>query len=349
MQLGDYLVDAVNRGASDVFILPGRPVVFKIGDKFFDAGEEKLMPYASNQLIKEIYDFSDNKSFDDGIKDDDLAIMIPGVSRFRVNVFRQRFTMGAVIRTVALGIPDHSKINIPDVLMTMSNLKRGMVLITGTTGSGKSTTLACLINSINLNRDAHIITIEDPIEYRHDHKKSVVTQREIGSDTISYSMALRAALRQCPDVILVGEMRDHETIATAISAAETGHLLLSTLHTMSAASTVERIIDVFPSQQQNQIRTQLGGSLQAIVSQQLLPSLDGNVVPAFEILVANSAVRNLIREGKPHQLNNVIASSRNDGMISMDTSILSLYKKRMISKEVALFHANNPTELVKRL
>ncbi|MBP1577233.1 MAG: PilT/PilU family type 4a pilus ATPase, partial [Oscillospiraceae bacterium] len=237
----------------------------------------------------------------------------------------------------------------PDIILNLAERTKGMVLVTGPAGSGKSTTLACMIDHINQTRNAHVITLEDPIEYLHSHKKCIVSQREVHLDTDSYVSALRASLRQAPDVILLGEMRDHETISVAMTAAETGHLLLSTLHTVGAANSIDRIVDSFPPSQQQQIRVQLAQILQAVISQQLIPTEDGGVVPAFEIMVVNTAIRNMIRESKVHQIETVLYSSANDGMMTMDGSLLKLYQEGRISKKNALLYSLNPDVLARRL
>ena len=237
------------------------------------------------------------------------------------------------LRVVALSVPSMETLKLPSILKDLAMKQRGLILVTGPTGSGKSTTLASMIDYMNHERNDHIMTIEDPIEYLHKHDRSIINQREIGNDSHSFANALRAALRQDPDVILVGEMRDLETISTAITAAETGHLVLSTLHTIGAAKTIDRIIDVFPPHQQQQIRIQLASVLEAVVSQQILPKADGTGrVVAFEIMVANSAIRNLIREGKTHQMQTVIQTGANQGMMTMDASLIDLYKKRLIDQ-----------------
>ncbi len=278
--------------------------------------------------------------------DDDFSFAIPGVSRFRANVFRQRGSLAAVIRVVRFELPDPGQLKLPDVIIGISKLTRGMVLVTGPAGSGKSTTLACIIDEINKTRNAHVITLEDPIEYLHRHKKSVVTQREIATDTDSYVSGLRASLRQAPDVILLGEMRDHETISIAMTAAETGHLILSTLHTVGAANTIDRVIDAFPPKQQ-QIRTQLSMVLDAVICQQLVPTVDGGERPVFEIMFLNNAIRNMIRESKTHQIDGIIATSQEEGMISMDNSLLALYRQNVISKDTAIIYSSN-TELMEK-
>ena len=258
--------------------------------------------------------------------------------------------MSFVIRLVNTEIPSPEQLGLTDAVIDLTLKKRGLILVTGPTGSGKSTTLASLINIINKTYKKHIITLEDPIEYLHSHSESIVNQREIGIDTQSYAAALRAALREDPDVILVGEMRDLDTIATAVTAAETGHLVLSTLHTIGAVATIDRIIDVFPMEQQGQIRLQLATLLEAIISQQLLPTADkSGRVAAFEIMFANSAIRNLIREGKSHQITSIIQTSKQSGMITMDDALLELYQKREITKEDALMFAQDKNSLARRL
>ena len=257
MEVMELLTQAVEQNAADIFLVPGMPFSYKIGGRIICQGEEKIMPDEMDQMITRIYEIAKNRSMERILAhgDDDFSFAIPGVSRFRANIFRQRGSLAAVIRVVRFELPDAGQLNLPDVIMGIAKLTRGMVLVTGPAGSGKSTTLACIIDEINKNRNAHVITLEDPIEYLHRHKKSVVTQREIATDTDSYVSGLRASLRQAPDVILLGEMRDHETISIAMTAAETGHLILSTLHTLGAANTIDRVIDAFPPSQQQQIRT----------------------------------------------------------------------------------------------
>ena len=281
--------------------------------------------------------------------DDDFSFALPGLARFRVNTYRQRGSMAAVVRVVSFEIPDWQKLHIPEQVMDLANVTHGMVLVTGTAGSGKSTTQACIINRINQTRNCHIITLEDPIEFLHRDQMSIVSQREIAIDTNDYLSALRACLRQAPDVILLGEMRDHETIRTAMTAAETGHLLIATLHTKGTVNTIDRIIDSFPPAQQDQIRIQLSTVLHTVVSQQLLPDKNGGLVPAYEVMHMNSAIRNLIRDSKNHQIDNAIATGRTEGMISMDQSILDLYNAGYITQETALSYADNPDQLRRRM
>ena len=253
-------------------------------------------------------------------------------------------------RVVATEIPTAESLGIPETVIDLYKKKRGLVLVTGPTGSGKSTTLASIIDMINNNREAHVITLEDPIEFTYQHRLSIVNQREIGTDSDSYANALRAALREDPDVILVGEMRDLETISTAITAAETGHLVLSTVHTIGSSNTVDRLIDVFPSHQQQQVRIQLASVLEAIISQQLLPAADDSSrLAAFEVLHVNSAVRNLIREGKSHQLITYMQTYRKQGMITMDEAIIELYRQQKITREVALQFAQDPETMQNKM
>jgi twitching motility protein PilT len=276
----------------------------------------------------------------------DFAYSFPGFSRVRVNAFRQRGTYGMAMRILSFQIPSPQQLGLPRSVVDLTNRKRGLVLVTGATGSGKSTTLASLINVISENYAKNIITLEDPIEYLHKHKKSIVNQREVGTDTLSYANAVRAALRQDPDVILVGEMRDLETISTAITAAETGHLVFSTLHTNSAADAIDRIIDVFPPHQQQQIRIQFASVIEGVVAQQLLPRTDGGRVAAFEVLLANSAIRNLIREGKSFQIPSMIQTGRKEGMQSMDDHLYELLMANFITRESAIAFALDQTAMI---
>lgn len=349
-ELLDYLKRAVTDQASDLFLVAGGPVTEKVEGALYPIDEGKLLPPDTETLISEIYTLA-KRPMDHYQKtgDDDFSFAIPGLARFRVNAYRQRGSLAAVVRVVAFEIPDWQKLGIPQAVMDLSRLTHGMVLVTGTAGSGKSTTLACLIDQINHTRKAHIITLEDPIEFLHRDQLSIVSQREIAIDTKDYLSALRSCLRQAPDVILLGEMRDYETIRTAMTAAETGHLLLATLHTKGAAETIDRIIDTFPPEQQGQIRTQLSTVLQAVISQQLLPSVSGGQVPAFELMNMTPAIRSLIRENKGHQIDNAISAGSSDGMVSMDQSILALYKDGKITRETALDYAEHPDLLARRL
>lgn len=311
---------------------------------------DRLTPDMTEQIIKDIYELAGNRNMKPFLKkgDDDFSFAIPSCSRFRVSTYKQRGSLAAVIRVIAFELPNPTELGIPETVTCMSERTKGLVLVTGPAGSGKSTTLACLVDAINSTKEDHIITLEDPLEFLHRHKKSIVSQREIATDTDSYLVALRAALRQSPDVILLGEMRDYETIQTAMTAAETGHLVLSSLHTIGAANTIDRIIDVFQPSQQRQIAVQLSMVLEAVISQQLVPTMEGGQVPAFEIMTVTPAIRNMIRDNKIHQIDGLIYSSAKEDMISMDNSLLRLYKENRITQEVALSFATNPEMLKKK-
>lgn len=351
MNLNELLEHAIAEHASDVFIVAGLPVSFRRNGAICQINGEKLLPADTERFVTEIYSLASNR--DIGILhntwDDDFSFAITGLSRFRVSAFKQRGALSAVIRIITFDLPDFKELHIPEYILHLGDSGKGMILVTGPAGSGKSTTLACIIDQINQNQRKHIITLEDPIEYLHRHSNSIVSQREINVDTDSYVTALRAALRQSPDVILLGEMRDYETINVAMTAAETGHLLLSTLHTIGAANTIDRIIDVFPANQQRQICIQLSTVLNAVISQQLVPTTDGDMVPALEILTVTSAIRNMIRENKVPQIDAQIYSAAREDMISMDNSLLALYKQGRISRDTALKYATNPDMLGKKL
>ena len=352
MNFEQLLKDSVKEKASDIFIMPGLGLSLKVGGEIKATKGDVLKPEDTMRIIKEAYAMAEREPatlIDKG--DDDFSVSVKGLSRFRISAFKQRGSWAAVIRVVPFDIPDYKDFNISEDVMAISGKTKGLVLVTGPAGGGKSTTLACIIDRINNTRNGHIITLEEPIEYLHRNSKSIISQREVRIDTEGYVPALRAALRQSPDVILVGEMRDYETISTALTAAETGHLVISTLHSVGAANTVNRIIDVFPSSQQQQVRVQLSQLLQSVVSQKLIPSSSdkGNkLIPAFEIMHCNNAIRNMIRENKVHQIDTVInASSASDGMVGMDNSILKMFKSGQITKENALAFAEIP-ELVER-
>ena len=348
MTLLDYLTEAAHSGASDLFLVTGAPVSMKIEGALRPLEEERIMPSRGEALIKELYVMA-QRSITAFLQkgDDDFSFSVAGLARFRVSAYRQRGSLAAVIRVVAFSIPDHRTLNIPTAVMDLADNTSGMVLVTGTAGSGKSTTLACIVDRINRNRACHIITLEDPIEYLHRNQMSIVSQREIAVDTENYLSALRACLRQAPDVIQLGEMRDLETIRTAMTAAETGHYLLGTLHTRGAVNSIDRIIDAFPAEAQEQIRVQLSAVLKTVVSQQLLPAVNGDLVPAFEILHLNNAVRTMIRENKTHQIAAAMASDST--MRTMDQSILELCSEDIISRETALTHADNPEQMMRRM
>lgn len=339
MKLDELLKNMVDTKASDVFIVAGLPLAYRVDGRQVREDGPGMRPADTEDLISQVYSMA-NRSMqpfkDSHNHDDDFSFAIPGTGRFRVNVFRQRGSLGAVIRIIPFTLPTPEEFNIPAEVMKLADLKKGLVLVTGPAGAGKSSTLACIIDDLNRNRTGHIITMEDPIEYVHSHQNCIVTQREVPTDVATYSEAMRSAMREAPDVMLLGEMRDAETIAAAMTAAEMAQLLFSTLHTTGAANTIDRIVDAFPANQQRQIRMQLSMILQAVVSQQLVPTVDGGVVPAFEVMYATPAIRNLIREEKTHQIDSVIASSGADGMRTMDQSLFDLASRGVISKDVAL-------------
>ena len=346
----DYLEKAVEDGASDLFVVAGSPVCEKKDKRLVRMDAQMLLPDDTRRLIGELYEIA-KRSMDrfEEHGDDDFSCAVRGLARFRINTYRQRGSMAAVVRVVAFDIPDWQSLRIPAQVMDLANLTNGMVLVTGTAGSGKSTTQACIINRINQFREAHIITLEDPIEYLHRNQSSIVSQREVAIDTQAYLSDLRACLRQAPDVMLVGEMRDHDTIRTAMTAAETGHLLIATLHTKGTVNTIDRIVDSFPSGQQSQVRVQLSMVLRAVVCQQLLPDVNGGLAPAFEVMHMNSAIRSLIRDSKTHQIDSAIAAGGAEGMVTMDHSILKLAQSGVVSKDTALEYADNPDQMKRRL
>lgn len=339
LDIHGIFASAIKLGASDVHITVGSPVVARIDNKLTQVSDYRLLPDDTIRIVRSILsDYQYSKFLEEG--ELDFSFPLHGLGRFRVNVYKQRGSFGLAFRVVPNDVPTLEALNLPSVLEQLTHKKRGLILVTGPTGSGKSTTLASQVDIINRREKCHIITIEDPIEYLHTHKNSLVNQREVGHDSKTFSNALRASLRQDPDVIMVGEMRDLETISTALTAAETGHLVLSTLHTVGAAKTIDRIIDVFPPHQQQQIRVQLASVLQGIISQQLIPRADGTGrIVACEVLTMTSAVRNLIREGKTHQIQTAIQTGKSHGMISMDAYLISLYRQGVLSKDDAVKHA----------
>ncbi len=351
MDLIQLLTNAVNDQASDIFIIAGLKASYRTQKVMRSVGENMLLPNDTKNLVEEIYKLANNRNMANLLEngDDDFSFAVPHLSRFRVNAYKQRGAVSAVVRIITFKLPDYSTIGIPQEIINFSEFSKGLVLVTGPAGSGKSTSLACIVNQINLTQEKHIITLEDPIEFLHSHKKCIVSQREISVDTDSYVKALRASLRQSPDVILLGEMRDYETIDVAMTAAETGHLVISTLHTMGAANTIDRIIDVFPANQQRQIAVQLSMVLQAIVSQQLVPCVDGTIVPVFEIMTMTPAIRNMIRDNKIPQIDATVYSANRPDMVSMDSNLLKLQQAGKITKETALLYASNPDMLKNKL
>lgn len=341
IDITQILTTAKMAGASDVHLTVGIPPKMRVNGDLISMEGGKLLPPDTAALAESILSEKQMEIFRER-GELDMAYAIRDLGRYRVNVYHQRGSVAMAFRLVGTEIPSPEMLGISDSVMNLAQRKHGLVLVTGPTGSGKSTTLACLIDRINKTRDAHVITLEDPIEFLHQHQMSIVNQREIGIDSNNYAAALRAALREDPDVILVGEMRDFETISVAITAAETGHLVLSTLHTIGAANTVDRVIDVFPPHQQQQIRIQLSNVLEAVVSQQLIPTSDSRGrVAAFEVMHVNHAIRNLIREGKTHQITSFIQTNRKMGMMTMDDAIMQLYYSGKINQEDAVDFAQD--------
>ena len=349
IQIKKLLNIAIGRDASDLHISVGHKPILRITRRLIKLEKEQIIaPKNSEGMAFALMSTKQKEKFLRE-KEMDFAYNFGNIARFRVNVFFQRRTISIAFRLIPSEIRTIEELNLPPILHQFTEAKQGFVLITGASSQGKSTTLACLINEINNNREDHIITIENPIEYVFKDNKSIVDQREVYQDTLSFSRALRSTLREDPDVIMVGEMRDLETIATAITAAETGHLVFATLHTNSASQTINRIVDVFPSFQQNQIRAQLTGSLLGIVSQRLVPQIEGGFIPACEIMLASPAVNNLIRENKIHEIPSVIGTSRKDGMISLNQSLYDFVMNGKISKEMAIKYSLSPKDLITRL
>ncbi|MEJ7818764.1 MAG: type IV pilus twitching motility protein PilT [Rubrobacteraceae bacterium] len=343
--LNDYLFDAIKQGASDLHITVGVPPMIRMHGKVQPLDYPKMSATTTREMIYDILS-NDQRQRLENEWELDFAYPVPRVARFRVNIYFQRGSMGAAFRAIPHEIKSFKDLGLPQAVEDMTEKPRGLVLVTGPTGSGKSTTLASMIDRINETRSEHIMSVEDPIEFLHNHKKCIVNQREVNQDTKSFAQALKHVLRQDPDVILVGEMRDLETIQLAISAAETGHLVFGTLHTQDAPQTVDRIIDVFPSEQQAQIRAQLANALQGIITQTLLPKRDGKGrVVACEVLVPTAGVRNLIREGKNHQIYSAMQTGGKFGMQTMDAALVELMRTGAISREEAEKRSSNPEEM----
>jgi twitching motility protein PilT len=341
----DVLLQVMERNASDLHLTAGSPPMIRHHGKLHALDYPRLTPQTTREVIYSILTNDQRQRLENDWQID-LAYSIPGKARFRVNAYFQRAALSAAFRLIPHDMPKLSSLGVPPVLEDFTKKPRGFVLVTGPTGSGKSTTLAAMLDLINDTRHEHVLTIEDPIEFLHRHKKCIVNQRELGADAKSFSLGLKAALRQDPDVILVGEMRDLETISTALTAAETGHLVFATLHTQDTAQTVDRIVDVFPPDQQQQVRVQLSISLQGIVTQQLLPKADGQGrVVATEVLVPTPGVRNLIREGKTHQIYSALQTGGRFGMQTMDASLAELVRSHKITRELAEARSSTPDEL----
>ena len=336
MNIFKLLEIGVELGASDIHITVDSPPIARVKGSFIKLREENLSKEDTFEMAKEITGPKKFKILEEH-GEVDLSVSIKTGDRFRVNAYKQKGNYAIAIRTITSQIPTFKTLGLPEVVASFAEKHKGLVLVTGPTGSGKSTTLASLIDIINSTQERHIITLEDPIEYVHHHKKGIVNQREIGNDTDSFNAALRAALRQDTDVILVGEMRDPETVSIALTAAETGHLVFSTLHTVGSAKTIDRIVDMFPAEQQQQVRTQLSTVCEGVISQQLIKTIDGrNRVAALEVMVTTPAIRNLIRENKTYQIQNIIQTSSKIGMQSMDQELVNLFRQGKISKESVL-------------
>lgn len=333
MDFNELALKTIDMGASDLHITVGIPPTIRINGDLEPIVSEKLMPDDTKDLVYQILDERHKVTIEEK-GEVDFSHTLTGKGRFRVNAYKQRNSYGMALRVINSDVPSTDELGLPVSVKELARKRRGLVLVTGPTGSGKSTTLAAMINQINEERACHIMTLEDPIEYLHRHKNSIVNQREIGQDSLSFANGLRASLRQDPDVILVGEMRDLETISIAITAAETGHLVFSTLHTLGSAKTIDRVIDVFPPHQQHQIRTQLSSVMEGVISQQLLPKThrDGRVA-AFEVMTGTPAIKSLIREGKTHQMESSIQTGGKYGMQTMDSSLMNLYNKGVITRE----------------
>ena len=345
VEFSELVKTCIESKASDMHLTVGAPPCLRVRGKLENVGDDKLTP---NDLREMIYGILTNEQRQ-RLENDwelDFSYGVPGLARFRVNVYIQRGSLGAALRVIPTEVKPLAELRLPKVIEGFANLPRGMVLVTGPTGSGKSTTLSALIDHINTTRREHIMSVEDPIEFLHKHKKCIVNQREVGQDTRSFASALKHVLRQDPDVILVGEMRDLETIGTALTAAETGHLVFATLHTQDAPQTIDRIIDVFPPEQQQQIRVQLSVALQGVVTQALLPTADGaGRIAACEVLIPTAAVRNLIREGKTHQIMSVMQTGSQSGMQTMDAALATLVRQGKISQKLAEQRSSHPDEL----
>ncbi|PIR59688.1 MAG: type IV pili twitching motility protein PilT [Candidatus Pacebacteria bacterium CG10_big_fil_rev_8_21_14_0_10_45_6] len=349
MNIHDIMLQVVEKEGSDIHLNVGLPPVLRIGGKLVAVeGAPILTQELAEKLIMPLLT-QEQKDYVRVNKELDLGYQFQDKGRFRINVFNALGTLGAAMRLIPNEVKGLDELNLPPIMSEFANFNQGLILITGPTGEGKSTTLAAIVNSINKNRAEHIVTIEDPIEFRYQPEKSIITQREIGHDTNSWQVALRSVLREDPDVVLIGEMRDFETIASAITIAETGHLVFATLHTATAAETMSRIIDVFPANQQGQIRQQLAVTIKAVASQRLLPTIGGGRRPALEIMFANSAIRNLIREEKAFQIDTVIQTSADAGMMLFETHLMQLIQQGIITQEIALERAFRPVEMARLL
>lgn len=349
MNINDMLCKLIEMNGSDLHITVGCAPIYRVNGVLINTGTEKLTPDDTESLVRQVTNEEQLKEIND-IGDFDMSYAIQSLGRFRINIFKQRGSYSIAIRAVRMEIPTLKEINMPEILYDFTQRQRGLILVTGPTGSGKSTTLASMINIINSERKHHIITLEDPIEYLHKHNKSMVNQREYRSDFKSFASGLRSCMRQDPDVILLGEMRDLETMEMALTTAETGHLVFSTLHTTGAAKTIDRIIDVFPPHQQQQVTVQLANVLEGVISQQLVLNMDEKErLAAVEIMVTTPAIRNLIREKKTHQIQNQIQTGSKFGMQTMDSSLLNLYNEKKISRQTLLKSAIDLDYVMKQI
>jgi twitching motility protein PilT len=349
MKIEQLLKNVIDTKSSDLHLMAGVPPMARLyGELVPVPGSAALTKEMNKELVLSLMNGEQQKKFVK-LKELDFSVELPGLARFRVNTYFQKGTMAAALRHIPAKILSVDELGLPEVCHSFTKLKQGFVLVTGPTGSGKSSTLAAIIDEINQTRSEHIITVEDPVEFMFENKKSIISQREMGGDTKSWGRALKSVLRQDPDVVLVGEMRDLETIQAAITTAETGHLVFATLHTNSAAQTIDRIVDSFPSEQQGQVRSQLASSLEAVFSQRLIPSLDGKRVVATEVMIVTPAVKTNIREGKIHQIDNVIQTGSEMGMHLLETSLAELVNKNLVDKQVAMTYSLRPTVLARLL
>jgi len=346
--LKDLLELMSKQNASDLHLSIGTPPRIRINGDLKPIEGENLSSENIEILLKEYLNENQIKNIKDG-RELDFTIGIPGLSRYRVNAFKQRGSVVATFRRLPFDIPNIQNLGLPDTILELTETRKGLILITGGTGSGKSTTLAAMVQKISTELDGHIITIEDPIEYLYSHSKSLINQREIGIDSPTYASALKSSLRQDPDLVVIGELRDPESMATALTIAETGHLVLATLHTNNAAGTITRLVDVFPPEKQEIVRMNLSMSLVGIISQQLIPNIENGRSLALEILVNTPSIKALIRENNIHQIDNYLLSGAKDGMIRMDDSISALYNDNLITKDNALYYSHKPSELTKKL
>ena len=345
MGIKDLLELTIQRGASDLHIISGLPPYIRVQGNLMPVGSEAILtPDIVEKYVKEVLNQQNLERFTIN-KELDFSLSFSAKARFRINAYTQKGSYAISFRTIPIDIPTIDELNLPKILHSFTNLRQGFVLITGPTGHGKSTTLAAMLNEINDNRACHIITVEDPIEFIFKAKSSIISQREMGGDTHSWQIALRSVLREDPDVVLIGEMRDYETISSALTVAETGHLVFATLHTNSASQTVDRIVDVFPDEQQKQVRLQLSSVLEAVFSMRLVPTVSGDRVVAYEVMLGTSAVKSSIREGKTHQIDNILQTSTDVGMNTLEMSLATLIKSGKITLETAQSFSLRPEEL----